>query len=125
MLRTHRIADAITISLHRREDGIEVGDLSGHKLSAGQKATTVLSLLLAEGTCPIIIDQPEDDLDNEFVFEQLVPMLRASKEKRQVIVVTHNANVPVNGDAELIIPLEVKDSRGPICGAMLVLHTLL
>ncbi|WP_037450509.1 TrlF family AAA-like ATPase [Sinorhizobium fredii] len=112
VLRTHRIADAITISLHRREDGLEVGDLSGHKLSAGQKATTVLSLLLAEGTCPIIIDQPEDDLDNEFVFEQLVPMLRASKEKRQVIVVTHNANVPVNGDAELIIPLEVKDSRG-------------
>jgi hypothetical protein len=70
---------AAVISLHRREDGLEVGDLSGHKLSAGQKATTVLSLPLAEGTCPIIIDQPEDDLDNEFVFEQLVPMLRASK----------------------------------------------
>jgi ABC-type cobalamin/Fe3+-siderophores transport system ATPase subunit len=86
--------------------------LVGRKLSAGQKATTVLSLLLAEGTCPIIIDQPEDDLDNEFVFEQLVPMLRFSKEKRQIIVVTHNANIPVNGDAELIVPLEVRDSRG-------------
>lgn len=111
-LRTHRISDAVTVSLNRREDGKRVGDLVGRKLSAGQKATTVLSLLLAEGTCPIIIDQPEDDLDNEFVFEQLVPMLRSSKEKRQIIVVTHNANVPVNGDAELIIPLEVRDSRG-------------
>jgi hypothetical protein len=111
-LRTHRIADSVTVSLHRREDGKRVGDLVGRKLSAGQKATTVLSLLLAEGTCPIIIDQPEDDLDNEFVFEQLVPMLRFSKEKRQIIVVTHNANIPVNGDAELIVPLEVRDSRG-------------
>ncbi|MEF0938905.1 TrlF family AAA-like ATPase [Rhizobium sp. BR 362] len=111
-LRTHRIADAVTVSLHRRDDGKWVGDLVGRKLSAGQKATTVLSLLLAEGTCPIIIDQPEDDLDNEFVFEQLVPMLRSSKEKRQIVVVTHNANVPVNGDAELIVPLEVRDSRG-------------
>lgn len=111
-LRTQRIADAVTVSLHRREDGKRVGDLTGRKLSAGQKATTVLSLLLAEGTCPIVIDQPEDDLDNEFVFEQLVPMLRASNEKRQIIVVTHNANVPVNGDAELIIPLEVRESRG-------------
>jgi hypothetical protein len=113
-LRTHRIADAVTVSLHRREDGKIVGDLAGRKLSAGQKATTVLSLLLAEGTCPIIIDQPEDDLDNEFVFEQLVPMLRSSKEKRQIIVVTHNANVPVNGDAELIVPLEVRNSGGTI-----------
>ncbi len=111
-LRTHRIADSVTVSLNRREDGKRVGDLVGRKLSAGQKATTVLSLLLAEGTCPIIIDQPEDDLDNEFVFEQLVPMLRSIKEKRQIIVATHNANVPVNGDAELIIPLEVRDSRG-------------
>ncbi|MBO9136462.1 TrlF family AAA-like ATPase [Rhizobium sp. B209b/85] len=74
-LRTQRIADAVTVSLHRREDGKRVGDLTGRKLSAGQKATTVLSLLLTEGTCPIVIDQPEDDLDNEFVFEQLVPML--------------------------------------------------
>ncbi|TBC98932.1 TrlF family AAA-like ATPase [Rhizobium ruizarguesonis] len=111
-LRTHRIADSVTVSLNRREDGKRVGDLVGRKLSAGQKATTVLSLLLAEGTCPIIIDQPEDDLDNEFVFEQLVPMLRSIKERRQIIVATHNANVPVNGDAELIIPLEVRDSRG-------------
>jgi energy-coupling factor transporter ATP-binding protein EcfA2 len=111
-LRTHRIADSVAVSLHRREDGKRVGDLLGRRLSAGQKATTVLTLLLAEGTCPIVIDQPEDDLDNEFVFEQLVPMLRSSKEKRQIIVVTHNANVPVNGDAELIVPLEVRDSRG-------------
>ncbi|MCJ9720132.1 hypothetical protein MOV66_02590 [Agrobacterium sp. SHOUNA12C] len=111
-LKTHRIADAVTVTLQRREDGKTVGDLVGRRLSAGQKATTVLSLLLAEGTSPIIIDQPEDDLDNEFVFEQLVPMLRSSKEKRQIIVVTHNANVPVNGDAELIVPLEVRNSQG-------------
>jgi len=81
-------------------------------LSAGQRATAVLTIILAIGDSPILIDQPEDDLDNEFVYQQLVPVLRASKENRQIIVATHNANIPVNGDAELIVPLEVSGSRG-------------
>ena len=111
-LRSTRIPDAVTVTLHRREDGKAVGDLAGRTLSAGQRATTILSLLLADGSDPILIDQPEDDLDNEFVYQQLVPLIRNCKHTRQLIMVTHNANIPVNGDAELIIPLEVRNSAG-------------
>jgi len=111
-LRLRRVPDFVTVELHRREDGKLVGDLASRTLSAGQKATTVLSLLLAKGDTPILIDQPEDDLDNEFVYQQLVPILRECKEHRQIIVVSHNANIPVNGDSELIIPLEVRGSEG-------------
>lgn len=100
------------MTLHRRSDDKLVGDLAGRKLSAGQKATTILSLILAYGNDPIIIDQPEDDLDNEFVYEQLVPILRDAKERRQFILATHNANIPVNGDAELIVPLEIYNEAG-------------
>lgn len=111
-MKLERVPDFIKVELHRREDGKRVGDLASRNLSAGQKATTVLSIILAKGSSPIIIDQPEDDLDNEFVYQQLVPVLRSSKEQRQVIVVSHNANIPVNGDAELIVPFEVRDGKG-------------
>lgn len=107
-----RTLDSVLVTLHRRSDGKEIGDLAGRKLSAGQKATTILSMILAHGESPIIIDQPEDDLDNEFVFDQLVPMLREAKERRQIILATHNANIPVNGDAELIVPLAIFEEEG-------------
>ena len=107
-----RTLDSVSVTLHRRSDDKLIGDLAGRKLSAGQKATTILSLILAYGDDPIIIDQPEDDLDNEFVYDQLVPMLRDAKERRQVILATHNANIPVNGDSELIVPLEIRDECG-------------
>lgn len=75
-------------------------------LSTGQKATTVLLLLLLESDAPLIIDQPEDDLDNFFIAEGIVPRMREEKRKRQFIFSTHNANIPVLGDAELIIGLK-------------------
>lgn len=53
----------------------------------------------------MIIDQPEDNLDSEFIYKTFVKTLRMVKERRQVIIVTHNANIAVLGDAELIIPL--------------------
>ncbi len=112
MILAQRTLDSVSVSLHRRSDDKLIGDLAGRRLSAGQKATTILSLILGYGNDPIIIDQPEDDLDNEFVYEQLVPMIRHAKERRQIIVVTHNANIPVNGDAELIVPLEIRDESG-------------
>jgi ABC-type lipoprotein export system ATPase subunit len=59
--------------------------------------------LLAHGDEPIILDQPEDDLDNELIYELIVRQLRANKSRRQVVIVTHNPNIVVNGDAELII----------------------
>jgi hypothetical protein len=74
-------------------------------LSTGQKATAVLLLLLLESDAPLIVDQPEDDLDNRFITEGIVPRIREEKQKRQFIFSTHNANIPVLGDAELILGL--------------------
>src|SRR6266567_4392429 len=74
-------------------------------LSTGQKATAVLLLLLLEGDAPLIVDQPEDDLDNRFVTDTIVPRMRAEKRRRQFVFATHNANIPVLGDAEQIIGL--------------------
>ena len=75
------------------------------KLSKGQKATAVLLLLLLESDAPLIVDQPEDDLDNRFITEGVVPRMREGKRRRQFLFSTHNANIPVLGDAELILGL--------------------
>lgn len=73
--------------------------------SAGQKTTTILTFLLAYGKQPLLLDQPEDDLDNRLVYDLIVARLKVAKSKRQIIVVTHNANIPVNGDSEYIISM--------------------
>ncbi|MDJ0762986.1 MAG: AAA family ATPase [Myxococcota bacterium] len=77
--------------------------------SPGQRTAALLAFLLSYGSEPIVLDQPEDDLDNHLIYDLIVTQLRAIKQKRQVIVVTHNANIVVNGDAELVIAL---DARG-------------
>ena len=91
------------------------GDL-GYKhldmLSVGQKCTALLSLVLLESPAPLLIDQPEDDLDNHFIFDQIVTTLRSAKEKRQFLIATHNANIPVSGDAELIVVLDADERHG-------------
>jgi DNA repair ATPase RecN len=74
-------------------------------LSTGQKATAVLLLLLLESDAPLVVDQPEDDLDNRFITEGVVPRMREEKQRRQFVFSTHNANIPVLGDAELIVGL--------------------
>lgn len=82
------------------------------QLSKGQRATALLLLLLGASEAPLIIDQPEDDLDNNFIYRGIVRNLRKLKGKRQVIASTHNANVPVLGDAELIVALESDGTHG-------------
>ncbi|MCY4242199.1 MAG: hypothetical protein OXD36_10710 [Rhodobacter sp.] len=74
-------------------------------LSTGQMATAVLLLLLLESDAPLVVDQPEDDLDNRFITEGVAPIMRREKRRRQFIFSTHNANIPVLGDAELILGL--------------------
>ncbi len=75
------------------------------ELSTGQKATAVLLLLLLDSEAPLVIDQPEDDLDNSFITDSVVPRIREEKQRRQFLFSTHNANVPVLADAELIVGL--------------------
>jgi len=75
------------------------------KISIGQRGTVYLCLKLATNpfSTPIIYDQPEDDLDNQFIINELVGIFKAIKIYRQVIIVTHNANLVVNSDSEQII----------------------
>lgn len=96
----------LDISPNKAGDFRELGELS-----KGQRATALLLLLLGASDTPLVIDQPEDDLDNRFVFDGLVTKLRTLKGKRQIIVSTHNANVPVLGDAELIVTLDGNGRR--------------
>jgi energy-coupling factor transporter ATP-binding protein EcfA2 len=73
--------------------------------SPGQKTAALLAFLLSYGEEPIVLDQPEEDLDNHLIYDLIVKQLRSIKPRRQIIVVTHNANIVVNGDAELVVAL--------------------
>lgn len=90
------------------------------EVSPGQAATAMLELALASGDEPVIIDQPEDDLDNRFIYQEVVRQIAEVSQRRQVIVATHNANIPVPGDAELILALEATTGRGTTlaCGGL-------
>ena len=79
--------------------------------SPGQKTAALLAFILSYGSEPLVLDQPEDDLDNLLIYNLVVTQLREIKQKRQVLIVTHNANIVVNGDAENVIALDVKGGR--------------
>ena len=87
------------------------------KLSTGQQCTAILHLLLLDNPDPLVIDQPEDNLDNAFIADHIVNELRTSKTKRQFIFATHNANIPVFGDAEWIGVLHEEEGRAKLCAS--------
>ena len=88
------------------------------QLSLGQQHSVLLGILmLSDSNKPLIIDQPEDNLDSEFIYKTIVKNLRKIKEQRQVIIVTHNANIAVLGDAELIIPLKSTSIKSHVLSA--------
>lgn len=80
------------------------------QLSSGQKGIVLLKLLLRldTSTDPLIIDQPEDNLDNKSVYDQLVEEFKTIKQKRQLFIATHNPNLVINTDAEQIIVAKYK-----------------
>ena len=82
--------------------------------SPGQKTAALLAFILSYGIEPLILDQPEDDLDNQLIYDLIVAQLRAIKCKRQIIVVTHNANIVVNGDSENVLVLDSKGGQTQI-----------
>ncbi|MBU1065398.1 ABC transporter, partial [bacterium] len=63
------------------------------------------------GEEPLVLDQPEDDLDNHLIYDLIVAQLKEIKPNRQIIVVTHNANIVVNGDSENVLALEIKSGQ--------------
>lgn len=91
------------ISIKIIEESTEIDINEG---SPGQKSAAVLAFILSSGDNPLIIDQPEDDLDNSLIYSLVVKSIRKMKSRRQIIIVTHNPNIPVLGDAEGIIILE-------------------
>ena len=87
-------------------------------LSGGQRVSVLLSLLLnTMDERPLVIDQPEDELDNRFLFDAVLPALKRLKGRRQVIVATHNPNIVVNGDADQVIQLDATADHGRIAQA--------
>lgn len=74
--------------------------------SPGQRSAAMLAFTLSYGDSPLVLDQPEDDLDSALVSELIVSQFRQARWKRQLIVVTHEANIPVNTDAEAVVVLE-------------------
>jgi hypothetical protein len=109
------------LALYAPDDGMEVSfrdprDKAGSwkKLaqgSPGQQTAALLAFVLGYGGEPIVLDQPEDDLDNTLIYQLLVRRLRETKPTRQVIVVTHNPNIVVHGDAELVVSLEARSGQ--------------
>jgi len=117
--RTRRVIDALRVDgIAYDLEAVDLEDvpcielLDGDKfkespnLSTGQRCTTILPILLVQSERPLLIDQPEDNLDNAFIYETIVKALRAVRGTRQVIFVTHNPNIPVLGEAERVFVLE-------------------
>ena len=82
------------------------------ELSGGQRVSVLLSLALETADKrPLVIDQPEDELDNRFLSDTVSSALKTLRGRRQVIVATHNANVMVNGDSDTVIQLQATAHR--------------
>lgn len=107
------LPDKVKIELNVAHDGNE-NYRSLDKLSTGQQCTAILHLLLLDNKDPLIMDQPEDNLDNAFIADRIVMELRSAKIARQFLFATHNANIPVFGDAEWIGVFLAKEDKATI-----------
>ena len=99
-LATVNVEDSVTFQLL---DGIEYKDVND--LSTGQRCSVVLPLVLRHTDRLLIVDQPEDHIDNAFIVETLIQSILAREPNGQIVFATHNANIPILGDADLVIHL--------------------
>ena len=100
--------DGLQVRYRRTGDGQFVPIEHG---SPGQKSAAILAFLLSHGDEPIVLDQPEDDLDNHLIYDLIVRQIRESKQGRQIVLATHNPNVVVNGDAEMVISMDQRSGQ--------------
>ena len=98
--------DSLDVRYSPTGDGDNLRSIS--EGSPGQKTAALLAFLLSYGDEPLVLDQPEDDLDNHLIHELIVRQIREVKRRRQILVVTHNPNIVVNGDAELVVALAAR-----------------
>jgi len=103
--------DSLDVRYKEREGG---GFKPVKQGSPGQRTAALLAFILSYGQEPLLLDQPEDDLDNHLIYDLIVTQLREIKQRRQVIVVTHNANIVVNGDAENVVALDARGGQSRI-----------
>ena len=104
-----RLAELRAVQL-RDQPLIELRDGATYKdsstLSTGQKCTTILPILLLDSANPLLIDQPEDNLDNRFIYQTVVSKIEQARESRQLMFITHNPNIPVLGEAGEVVVME-------------------
>lgn len=114
-LETVSVPDVPKILVQRRGE-TALAEL-GTGLSPGEQSATILTLALQTRAMPLIIDQPEDELGYSYVVHLIVPKILEAKFSRQIIVVSHNANIPVLGDADFVIKMEnrPRSTGGRIC----------
>lgn len=125
--RARKVLSALqSPGLSYRIEALDLGDqpcielLDGERykksphLSTGQRCTTILPILLLQSERPLLIDQPEDNLDNAFVYETVVRALLQVKGSRQVIFVTHNPNIPVLGQADRVFVFSSNGEKGTV-----------
>jgi len=94
------------------KDGTDYKNSAG--LSTGQRCTVILPILLLQSERPLLIDQPEDNLDNAFVYDTIVRNLQEAKGGRQLIFATHNPNIPVLGEADRVFVFSSDGRRGRV-----------
>lgn len=100
------------------EDGVRMNLLVGNdyqpseRLSTGQRCTVILPILLSNHGRPLIVDQPEDNLDNAYIVDTVIKSIKESSGSSQIICATHNPNIPVLGEANLVISLDSDGKRG-------------
>ena len=101
--------DALQVKYSRSGEGTDFHPID--QASDGQRSAAMLAFLLARGDEPLVFDQPEDDLDNHLIYDLVVRQMQENKRRRQIIVVTHNPNIVVNGDAEMVYVLEFQGGQ--------------
>lgn len=125
--RSKKIVDALREGGARYEiEAVDLDDLplielqdggefkASPNLSTGQRCTSILPILLVQSERPLLVDQPEDNLDNAFIFANVVKALESVKGTRQVVFVTHNPNIPVLGEADRVFVFESDGRRAKL-----------
>jgi chromosome segregation protein len=106
-ISTERVSVLLRAILRPRVEVFHIRDgspIEFRKASQGEQAATLLNILMNQAHGPLIIDQPEEDLDN-MIINEIIKTIRAAKDNRQLILATHNANIAVNGDSENVIQM--------------------
>jgi energy-coupling factor transporter ATP-binding protein EcfA2 len=102
---TEALTATPAIRFYARLDGDRIGGFERSSMTPGKQALFALTLMLSESVeaWPLLIDQPEDDLDSRAIYDTIVPYLKKRKRERQILMVTHNANLVVGADSEQVI----------------------